>query len=92
MLGGEKAAVAFHGDHHPVSIYVDGQAIHEPAESTKSGSSVEFDGTYNDAAEVSVAGKSTQDGTPTPDAPVPIESIKSVELVSRGRNLSSSCG
>lgn len=87
MLGGEKAAVAFHGDHHPVSIYVDGQAIHEPAESTKSGASVEFEGTYNDAAEVSVAGKSVQNGTPTPDNPVPIESIKSVELVSRGRNL-----
>lgn len=60
MLGGEKAAVAFHGDHRPVSVYVDGQAITEPAESTKSGASVEFEGTYNDSAEVSVAGRSEQ--------------------------------
>lgn len=33
-----------------------------------------FDRTYNDTAAVSVFGESVQDGIPTPDSPVPIES------------------
>ena len=74
MLGGEKAAVAFHGDHRPASVYIDGEAIYEHAESTKDGTMLTFDRTYNDRAEVSVFGESVQDGTPTPDNPVPIVS------------------
>lgn len=74
MLGGEKGSVAFHGDHRPASIYVDGQAISEPSESTQEGTALTFERTYNHVAEVSVFGESVQDGTPTPDSPVPIVS------------------
>lgn len=75
-------AVPFHGDHHPVSIYVGSQPIFEPIDQAQGGKTLTFENTYNDAAEVTVFGESTQDGEPTPEAPVPIESIKSVELVS----------
>lgn len=61
MLGGEKGSVAFHGDHRPASIYVDGQVIYEPAESTQEGTMLTFDRTYNHVAEVSVFGESTQE-------------------------------
>jgi len=36
---------------------------------------------------LTVDGKSTQDGTPTSDAPVPIESVEGVELVMAGKNI-----
>lgn len=54
------------------------QVIYEPAESTQEGTMLTFDRTYNDRAEVSVFGESVQDGTPTPDSPVPIVSRASV--------------
>lgn len=87
MLGGEKGSVAFHGDHRPASIYVDGQAISEPSESTQEGTALTFERTYNHVAEVSVFGESVQDGTPTPDSPVPIVSRASACVETRGRNL-----
>lgn len=50
------------------------QVISEPSESTQEGTMLTFDRTYNHVAEVSVFGESVQDGTPTPDSPVPIVS------------------
>lgn len=61
MLGGEKGSVAFHGDHRPASIYVDGQVISEPSGSTQEGTMLTFDRTYNHVAEVSVFGESVQE-------------------------------
>lgn len=58
------------------------QPIFEPIDQAQDGKTLTFENTYNDVAEVTVFGESTQDGEPTPEAPVPIESIKSVELVS----------
>lgn len=82
MVHGSGNAVPFHGDHHPVSIYVGDKPIFVPINQAQDGKTLTFENTYNDTAEVAVFGESTQDGEPTPEAPVPIESIKSVELVS----------
>lgn len=73
---------------HPYEPYgTIASPLYLPAEATSSGTSLEFEGTYNDAAEVSVAGRSEQRGTPSPDSPVPIESMEAVTLESRGRNI-----
>lgn len=58
------------------------EPIFEPTDQVQDGKTLTFENTYNDTAEVTVFGESTQDGEPTPEAPVPIESIKSIELVS----------
>ena len=65
-----------------MSIYVGDKPIFEPIDQAQDGKTLTFENTYNDVAEVTVFGESTQDGEPTPEAPVPIENIKSVELVS----------
>lgn len=83
-------AVPFHGDHHPVGIYVGDKPIFEPIDQAQDGMTLTFENTYNDTAEATVFGESAQDGEPTPESPVPIESIKSVELVSRNADGSKS--
>lgn len=66
------------------------EPIFEPIDQAHDGKTLTFENTYNDAAEVTVFGESTQEGEPTPEAPVPIESIKSVELVSSNEDGSKS--
>lgn len=58
------------------------EPIFKPIDQAQDGKTLTFENTYNDTADVTVFGESTQDGEPTPDNPVPIVSIKSVELVS----------
>lgn len=54
-------AVPFHGDHHPVGIYVGDQPIFEPIDQVQDGKTITFENTYNDTAEVTVFGESTQE-------------------------------
>lgn len=54
-------AVPFHGDHHPVGIYVGGKPIFEPIDQVQDGKTLNFENTYNDTAEVTVFGESTQE-------------------------------
>lgn len=54
-------AVPFHGDHHPVGIYVGSQPIFEPIDQAHDGKTLTFENTYNDVAEVTVFGDSTQE-------------------------------
>lgn len=54
-------AVPFHGDHHPVGIYVGDKPIFEPTYLAKDGKTITFENTYNDVTEVTVFGESTQE-------------------------------
>lgn len=54
-------AVPFHGDHHPVSIYVGDKPIFEPIYQAQNGKTLTFENAYNDVAEVTVFGESTQE-------------------------------
>ncbi len=60
MLGGEKDAVAYYGDHRPASVYVDGDTVTTPDSVTYSGAALTMTDTYNDGAEVSFEGESSQ--------------------------------
>lgn len=83
---GDKKIAMYYGDGRPRTRYRNGQRIGGWKLSEKSGAALSWDGTYNDkflalsvtggttqAAEYRQAGGvSTQDGIPTPDAPITI--------------------
>jgi hypothetical protein len=82
-----KKITMYQGDHKPVERRRNNIRIAGWVNSTKSGTSLQFDNCYNDFADVVVEGNtvqasdyyakdglSSQAGTPTPDAPIPITS------------------
>lgn len=53
-----------------------------------SGKNIHLENTTNhDVNSISLKGRSTQDGTPTPDSPIPIENITEISATVTGKNL-----
>lgn len=53
-----------------------------------SGKNIHLENTTNhDVNSISLKGRSTQDGTPTPDSPIPIENITEISVEVTGKNL-----
>ena len=88
MIGVDgKKILPVYGDMRPVEVRRNNVRIAGWVEETKSGESVDFEGTYNDTADLVISGNSIQDGEPTPDAPIPVVSVEDCNLVSRTLNI-----
>lgn len=68
---GSKNAVFVRGDYKPAKLYKGTQLVAGWSPVTKAAPCA-WDGTYNDVLDVALTGKGEQNGTPTPDAPVPL--------------------
>lgn len=68
---GSKNAVFVRGDYKPAKLYKGTQLVAGWSPVTKAAPCA-WDGTYNDFLDVTLTGKGEQNGTPTPDAPVPL--------------------
>ena len=68
---GDKKATLYRGDYRPAELYRGGNRIAGWETVTKVAPCA-WDGTYNDVLDVTMTGKGEQNGTPTPDAPVPL--------------------
>ena len=68
---GSKNAVFVRGDYKPAKLYKGAQLVAGWSPVTKAAPCA-WDGTYNDVLDVTMTGKGEQNGTPTPDAPVPL--------------------
>jgi len=80
------ALKAYKGDYKPVNLYRGVEKIAGWDWQEQTGTDIAWDDTYDDTVEIlSVTGKSEQAGTPSPSAPVPINSAGG-EIVSRGKN------
>ncbi|OQB14340.1 MAG: hypothetical protein BWY15_01197 [Firmicutes bacterium ADurb.Bin193] len=82
-----EALKAFKGDCRPVNIYKGNIKVVGWEYSELSGESFSVANTYNDSAYLKINGKSVQDGTPSPDNPIPISCGGNFDLVSCARNL-----
>ena len=68
---GSKNAVLVRGDYKPAKLYKGTQLVAGWSPVTKAAPCA-WDGTYNDFLDVTLTGKGEQNGTPTPDTPVPL--------------------
>ena len=88
LYHGDVPAVPYKGDYQPLNIYHGAQKVAGWLPSTKTGALLAFDGTYNDTVEsLTVKGKSTQAGTPSPDNPVPITGVQPGKVWVHGKNV-----
>lgn len=78
--------VAYEGNYHPAEIALSGYKAAGWKHSTKTGTALSFNDTYNDTIEeLSIQGKSEQNGTPSPNNPRPITGLQIG--AARGNNL-----
>jgi len=70
------------GDMHPVKLMDGNKVIYEPKISEKTGTNLTFSNTYNDFIDIlEIEGKTIQGGTPTPSAPIDIQSVENFNLL-----------
>ena len=87
---GNKQAVIYKGDYEPAALYKGEIKIAGYTEHEYQGTDIVAENTYRAELGLKVYGKSTQNGVPNPENPIPINSIGdsgSVDVVVTGKNL-----
>lgn len=85
---GRERITPYYEDYKPVEVRRNNIKLAGWLPSTKTGALLAFDGTYNDTVEsLTVPGRFTQNGTPSPDNPVPVTGVQPGKVTVSGRNL-----
>lgn len=87
---GEKKAVICKGDYEPAALYKGETKIAGYTEHGYQGTEIAAENTYRAELGLHLYGRSEQDGIPSPESPIPINSIGdsgSVDVVVTGKNL-----
>lgn len=92
-IDGGKQAITFNNDTQPVAVYVDGELQENVSfvpDVVQGTGSFEYTSEYKkNHIEYEVQGTTIQDGTPTPEAPIPIENASNngMSVTLHGKNL-----
>lgn len=79
---GETDLFPYLGDYRPLNVYLGAQKLAGWKWESQSGKVLHFINTYKHLLHVGVDGLSIQDGIPTPDNPIEIQSLNDFEIVS----------